>query len=148
MNNYQPYPFEQPVIWHACFHPEKRWWGGVYSHVSLAGKAEDTWIHLDFHNLGVSVTTIYRYDEVQDYLTFLLASYAVVRVGVAQPTGRQFLRPMTCVGFVKHLLGLQCGAVRPDSLFRHLLRDKGGVWLNEKLETTGNAGTAPAADHR
>ncbi|TNE43433.1 MAG: hypothetical protein EP341_11465, partial [Sphingomonadales bacterium] len=78
------YPYEQPIIWHACFLPEKRWWSGRFSHVLLAGLTEETWIHLDMHKIGVGIGAHYRFDDVQDYLSYLLAHYVVVRFGAVE----------------------------------------------------------------
>lgn len=118
-----PYSFDQSLIWHVIFHREKRWWGKRFSHVSLAGYSNDTWLHLDLHLYGVSVASIYHHDEVDAYLQFLLANYTVVRFGPSICQSRSFFKPMTCVAFVKHVLGLRSGALRPDTLFRDLVRN-------------------------
>lgn len=140
------YPFDQPVIWHVVFHPAPRWWARRFSHVSLAGAADGTWIHLDLHRQGVSVATVYRYDEVNDYLSFLLAHYTVVRFGAVEQMRSSFFRPMTCVSFVKHTLGIHSSALRPDALFKILLRDYDGVLLDEAQDPAGNTGTSATAD--
>ena len=94
------YPFDQSLIWHVIFHPERRWWSGKHSHVSLAGFANDTWLHIDLQRAGLSVASIYHFDEVENFLTFLLSHYTVVRFGPSIDEKRHFLRPMTCVAFV------------------------------------------------
>lgn len=137
--------FDQSLIWHVIFHPEKRWWSGPHSHVSLAGFANDTWLHLDLQRAGVTVAAIYHYDEVQDFLSMLLAHYTVVRFGPAVGEQRHFLRPMSCVAFVKHVLGVRSSALLPDGLLRDLVRDYGAEVLNEAQDTKGIAGTGAAA---
>lgn len=139
------YPFDQSLIWHVIFHREKRWWGGRFSHVSLAGFSNETWLHLDLQRAGLSVATIYAYDEVRDFLSFLLAHTTVVRFGPGIAPGRHFFRPMTCVSFVKHVLGVRSSALRPDALFRDLVSRYGAEVLNETAETArGDAGAEAA----
>lgn len=131
MIEFKDYPFSHPIVWHACFHDDKKWWGRKYSHVSLAGYAEDTWLHLDLHRTGVSMAAIFKYQEVEDFRQHLLKNFAVVRVGITETPSFSFAGPMTCVGFAKHVLGVRSCALRPDALFRCLIRDYDGVWIND-----------------
>lgn len=131
MIEFKEYPFSKPIIWYVCFHEGRSLWGRRFRHVSLAGYAEDTWLHFDLHRTGVSVAAIYRYEEASLFREYLLANFAVVKVGFTETPGFNFARPMTCVGFVKHVIGLRSSALRPDSLFRCLLRNKHGVWVND-----------------
>ncbi len=128
------------MIWHVVFHPGKSLWSKRFRHVSLAGFSNDTWLHLDLSRDGVAATPIYAHDEVEDYLTLLLAYYTVVRFGPVAGRSRSFFRPMTCVSFVKHTLGVRSGALRPDGLFRDLVQDYGARVLNESGETSGGNG--------
>ena len=140
------YTFDQSLIWHVIFHPGRRLWSRTYQHVSLAGFSNDTWLHLDLQRSGVHVASIYHHEEVEDYLTFLLAHYGVLRFGPSRPgPSRQFFRPLTCVSFVKHVLGVQSSALRPDALFRDLCRMKGIEVLNEGESPCGNPRAATAA---
>lgn len=126
------YPFDQSLIWHVIFHRERKWWAlGEYSHVSLAGFSNDTWLHLDLHKDGMSVASIYHYEEVQDFLSFLLTYTTVVRFGPTVAQKRHFFRPMTCVSFVKHTLGVRSSALLPGGLLRDLVRDYSAEVLNE-----------------
>lgn len=142
------YPFDPSVIWHAVFHREPKWWARQYSHVSLAGFSNDTWVHLDLHRKSVSVMPIYEYDRVQDYLSLLLTHHTVVRFGSAIEGRGRFLRPMTCVAFVKHVLGVRSSALLPDALLRDLVRDYGAEVLNEAQDTRGNDRAEAAAASR
>jgi len=140
------YPNDPGMIWHVIFHPGKAWYAGRFSHVSLAGFCNDTWLHLDLTNEGVIASPIYAYDEVEDYLTLLLATYAVVKFGPSAGKSRSFFAPMTCVSFVKHVLGVRSGALRPDGLFRDLIDKFDARLLNEVPKaTSGNAGTEATA---
>lgn len=125
------YHFDQAPIWHVIFHPGRSPWARKYRHVSLAGYADETWLHLDLQRGGVNVAAIYRYQEVQDYLSYLLTHYSVLKFGPSLPETRSFMRPMTCVSFTKHVLGVKSGALRPDRLFTTLVESYGAEILNE-----------------
>lgn len=135
----------KPIIWHVVFHPGPCLWGR-FKHVGLAGYWDDTWLHLDLHRGGVQTALIHRHDEVQDYLITLLGNYTVVRFGPAREGGRCFGRPMTCVSFVKHTLGIRSGTLRPDGLLRDLLRDFDAEMLNETEHGGANPGAARSAE--
>lgn len=125
------YPYETPIIWHVCFSKEKKWWAGKYSHAHLAGYSDGTWFNLDLHLEGVSSGMLYTHDDVTDYLSFLLTHFDVVRFGPVRSRATRFARPLTCVSFIKHFLGVRSGALRPDGLFRTLVEEYDGVFLNE-----------------
>lgn len=112
-------------------------WSRRFRHVSLAGFSDGTWFHLDLTRRGVSASMIYRYDEVDDFLTYLLANYTVVRFGSGQ-IAPHFLAPMSCVSFVKHALGIRSGALLPDALFRNLTRNYGCEVINDAEGAQGN----------
>jgi hypothetical protein len=130
-----PYSFDQSLVWHVIFHPGKRFWSRKFSHVSLAGYSNDTWLHLDVQLGGMNVASIYHHDEVEQYLSFLIANYTVVRFGPAREApSRAFFSPLTCVSFVKHVIRPRSSALRPDRLFRDLVRNEGAEVLNETEE--------------
>ncbi len=135
-------PFEGPILWYALFLREKKWWSGKYSHVSLAGYADETWIMLDLHRSGVSVGVIHRHDEVIDFLSYAQAYHDIVKFGFVEARKSRFLRPMTCVSFVKHALGVRSGALRPDALFTSLIRDHSGVFINEAQDRRNSGAKA------
>lgn len=130
-------------VWYVVFHPKQKghWWGRRFSHVSLAGWTNETWIHLDVGRFGAEVASFYAHDEVNDFLSFNLAHRVMVRVGIREVTGGFFGRPMTCVSFVKHVLGVRSRALLPDQLFRTLTEDQGFEVVNVRVEAEGNRGT-------
>lgn len=132
------------MIWYVIFHPkEKRhWWARRFCHVSLAGFSNETWTQVDLGRAGVDVRVFYAHDEVRDYLSYLTAHHTVVRFGQSLGPGSCFWSPMTCVGFVKHTLGIRARALRPDGLFTILSRDNNSVINNDAQGPTGNSGTA------
>ncbi len=133
--------FNTPIVWHVCFHRGRALWGRRWTHVSLAGCAEDTWVFLDWNRSGLSVGTVYRFDDVQDFWAFINDQMDVVRFGTARPGGYGYMRPLTCVGFVKHALGVRSGALRPEALFKTLVTKYHGVHINESPQAAEDAGT-------
>lgn len=135
------------MIWFVVFHPKMRWqwWGTRFGHVSLAGYTGGTWIHIDVARKQTEVTAIYKHDEVEDFLAFLASERVVLKFGPARAHGKHFFRPMTCVNFVKHTLGVSCGALRPDSLFHTLIREYDAEQMNEGSKSPPrDAGTSSA----
>lgn len=138
------YHFDQSPIWHVVFHHGRSLWSRRFRHVSLAGYTNDSWLHLDLHRGYVSTAVIYHHDDVQEYLSYLLTHYTVVKFGPSLPRSRQFGRPMTCVNFTKHVLGVRSGALRPDGLFTSLVRDHNAEVINATESPEGNGRAAPA----
>lgn len=129
------------MIWFVCFHPKRpeHWWARTYGHVSLAGYHDETWVHVD---LGRSTTTIepmFRKETVEEYLSYLTAHSTVLKFGEARRKS-SFLRPMTCVSFAKHLLGVRSRALVPDRLFHDLRKKYDAEIMNEGPVRTGNPG--------
>lgn len=121
----------RPVVWHVVFHEAEGWWPGRFKHVSMAGFVGNTWVHYDLHRGRTTITALYEFEEVRDYLSFLLTHYTVVRVDTLPPKRRwgMFLFPMSCVSAACHILGVR--ALLPDGLFKTLLKSNGAVLLNE-----------------
>lgn len=134
------------MIWFIVFHPKRpdQWWARTYGHVSLAGFEKETWLHLDLHRGGVEAVVAHEYDDVNDVLSFLTAHKTLVRAPESQQA-RHFFRPMTCVAFAKHTLGLRSRALLPDALFRSLVHDQGAEIMNEEQPPQRDGGTAAAA---
>lgn len=147
MRTQPDYPFDTTVVWHVVFHPGRLLWSSRFRHVSLAGYSNETWIHLDLNRTGLSISPIYHYQEVDDFLTYILAYYTVVRFGPAQ-VRPHFLAPMSCVSFVKHALGVRSGALLPDGLFRSLTRNHGCEVINARQQAEGDARAEAAAAYR
>lgn len=126
--------------WHVVFHPreKKHWWAKRFSHVSLAGFENNTWVHLDLGRATVDVQAFYAQQEVEDYLSYLTAYHTVVQFGQAKGDGFGFWRPMTCVSFVKHTLGIKSCALRPDGLFEILTVGNNSVKIYDAQSSSGN----------
>tara|TARA_R110000851_G_scaffold22626_8_gene67008 strand:- start:3166 stop:3582 length:417 start_codon:yes stop_codon:yes gene_type:complete len=135
------------MIWFVVFHPKEKqhWWAKRYGHVSLAGFSKETWTHLDLGRMGVDTRVFYAHDEVHDYLSYLTAHHVVLRFGPSLGPGKQFLTPMSCVSFVKHVLGVRSRALLPDQLFDILIRENKAVMMNETQGPSGNSRTESGA---
>jgi hypothetical protein len=138
------------MIWFVVFHPkeEHQWWARDFGHVSLSGFENETWLHLDLGRPGVNVRTLFTHDDKMDYLSFLTAHHSVLQFGEARSKSHGFMRPMTCVSFVKHTLGVRSCALFPDQLFHILIRDHNAVMMNENckcpIRNIGPEGTTSA----
>lgn len=126
----------KPVIWHVIFHPSKKWWARRFSHVSVAGWSNETWVHLDLSSDAFVAEVLYAYDEVNDFLGKMLLNTTIVKVR-GEPRKSSYMRPMTCVNFVKHVIGLPSRALLPDALFHDLVRNHSGEIMNEDPEVRG-----------
>lgn len=128
------------MIWYVVFHPRTKghWWARQFGHVSLAGFSNETWTQLDLTRTGVDVRTFYAHDEVQDYLSFLSAHHTLIQYGKAQDVGGSYFQPMTCVGFVKHTLGIRSRALSPDQLFAILAKKHDVVIGNDPKRSRRN----------
>lgn len=140
--NFRSY-YEAPIVWHVIFHPKGDWWWwpGKFRHVSLAGYCNDTWLHIDLGRGGASICPIYHYQEIEDYLSYMLHHYTVLRVPDAprKPSASRFLLPMSCVSLATHILGLPNRALLPDGLYRNLLKNHSAVVVpNENQNASRN----------
>ncbi len=137
-----------PVIWHVAFSPKKRWhfWARKYGHVSIFAFTNETWVHLDLSRKNFDMRTFYAHDQVNDYLSFMLHYYTVLKFGEAKPVSNSFFAPMTCVSFVKHALGIKSRALRPDALYRILIDKYDAEIMNDTQGAEGNCGTKTSPD--
>lgn len=108
--------------------------------MSLAGFENETWINLDMGRRQFDVTPLFAQGDVRDYLSYLSAKTVVLRFGPAAGPGTSFLRPMTCVAFVKHALGVRSRALLPDALFTTLTAKYGAEIMNEDAKGPGRNG--------
>lgn len=140
-------PFRFPAIvepdtWNVCFHrtAASRLWGwlacGKYKHVSAFAFIPGSrhWLLYDVHFEGTRLAILPDTPAAFQVIEAIISDCDVIRI--TRQTGRaHFVRlGFWCVPAVKHLLGLRSSALRPDALFRHLLRDGG--------EIIGQAGSA------
>lgn len=128
------------MIWFAVFSPKKpeHWWARTYGHVALLGFSNETWVHLDLYREAVDVVPFFTHDEANDRLSYALTHFTVLKFGTAKPKSRAFFRPLTCVSFVKQVLGVRSCALLPDGLFRSLIRDYGAEIVNGSEDSSRN----------
>lgn len=137
------------MIWFVAFHPKRseHWWARTYGHVSLAGFEDDTWINLDLRPNFFDATPIYKFEERNNFLSYLCAYSTVLKFGESLSDQSQFFRPMSCVSLTKHVLGVRSRALLPDGLFRDLRNNYSAEIMNEAQGATrdGISKTGPAA---
>lgn len=121
------------MIWFVVFHNRLpgQWWARKYGHVSLLGFSNKTWVRLDLGYDKVEVGSHYAFEDVQHMLADYLSHTTVLKFGPAYAPGRHFFHPMTCVSFVKQVLGLRSRALLPDHLFSHLVAKHDVEIMNE-----------------
>lgn len=127
------YVFDPSLIWYVCFHEGRAPWAKRFRHVSLMGHANDTWVYIDMQRRGVSVQLIYHHDDVQWFWNTVGKELTVVKFGPARAERAHFMRPMTCVSFAKHVLGIRSSALLPDGLFRSLTTKHECEVMNDPL---------------
>lgn len=120
--------------WTVVFHrkAENRFFAaialGEFKHVSALAwipELSQWWVY----DVGFRRTRLKVLEEgttAQGIIGAIVKGNAMVTIDVADDGLPWFRFGMFCTTAVSHLLGLRCGALRPDALFRHL-RDKGGV---------------------
>ena len=136
MDVYKPEACE-PVQWIVIFHPttESRFVRficiGRFKHVSALAYLHQLkcWITYDVGFFGTRVTA------VPDTQAHLLAPWVDGCTLVAMrknPEGHRFPPILGwCVPSIRRLIGLRSSALRPDTLYRHCLRD-GGQVINDR----------------
>ena len=136
------------MIWFLAFSPKKKghWWGRRFGHVSLIGFENETWVNLDLQKSKVDVRAFYTFEDTNDYLSYLLAHFTVLKFGPALPKSHSFFAPMTCVSFAKHVLGVRSSALLPDGLFRILIR-KYNAEIMYAAEDAGRDGSPEASQN-
>lgn len=121
-----------PEEWTVVFHREaSSWWFslialGRFKHVSafayLSGM--NGWAIMDWQAGGLRVAHLPHSDDAARLLVSMFGGPGTewVQVRRRPASSRSGFRLGTCVGAVKHLLGISSYALRPDALHRHLVR--------------------------
>jgi hypothetical protein len=137
----------EPSHWYVFFSEkqDRRWlnrlsWGR-FKHVSAMGfvPVANVWLIVDpwFGRLYVEAVPDGPVAEIR--LARQLESSVTVKM-VRGFGDVPRVRPMfSCVAVVAHLLGLRSGALRPDTLFRHCVREGGEVLIDGRDETEEGA---------
>jgi hypothetical protein len=123
----------EPTQWAVCFTRKAAskwaaWLPGTYKHVRAFGFVGpiNTWV---FFDPALSRTTIRvaRGEAASQLIHEFLYAAAVIEVPTRARTGTPPIFGW-CAPAVAHLLGVSGGALRPDTLFAHCLR-QGGLLL-------------------
>lgn len=121
----------EPDTWILAFHrTSPHWWVrwlacGRYKHVSafawLAPLRQ--WIVYEIGVAGTRIVILPDSQAATDRLNLFTADADLVAMP-KRPT-RVSLMPFSCVSAVKHLIGLRCGALRVNALYRECLAHGG-----------------------
>lgn len=122
----------EPDEWTVVFHREasSRWFSfialGRFKHVSAFAYLPGLrgWVIHDWQHTGMRVAVLPHSDEACRLIRAMFGP-STEWVTVARrpgPSSRTGFRLGSCVGAVKHLLGIRSHALRPDALYRHLAR--------------------------
>lgn len=124
----------EPDDWIVAFHKTSQYWWvrllacGKYKHVSAFAwvLALDCWVVFEVTVAGTKLRLIPG-DGATDWLVAHTWDADLVRVK-RQPSyiSSYIFCPFCCTSAIASLLGLRCGALRPDALYRHI-RANGGI---------------------
>lgn len=118
----------EPVEWTVVFHRKasSRWFAliamGHFKHVSAFAYAAgpNVWVIHDWQFGGLRVAVLPHSDDACRLIASLFGGPDTEWMPVRRRPSATGFRLGTCVGAVKHLLGLRTWALRPDALYRSL----------------------------
>jgi hypothetical protein len=131
-----PFP-EEIEVFFVVFHTRVRtWWvraiPGRFKHVSVFAYAPNCSIWL-FYEVSINGTRLILLPNGQheETLSAITAESSVLKFK-RLPTPNPVIRPgFWCVTAISHLLGLPSGALRPDALWRQLLREGAEIVIDQ-----------------
>lgn len=123
----------EPARWTIIFHREAESWifaalaMGKFKHVSAFAWLPDTrvWLHYDLGFRRTRITALPDTPASKAHLAQLITGNAIITMPVRTDARPIFRLGLFCTSAVKHLIGLRCGALRPDALFASCLRHGG-----------------------
>lgn len=122
----------EPVMWNLVFARQARSWQqnllviGKYKHVRAYAYVPflHVWVFFDPHLRGTSIVLAAAGEPAQRMIAAWIENGDVVRMP-RQCNRMSWPFLGFCVPAIKRLMGLRCGALRPDALYRHCLRHGG-----------------------
>jgi hypothetical protein len=123
----------QPVNWMLVFDREAScWWAsamalGRFKHVRAFGYVPflHVWVFFDPHLAGTEVVIAADGEPAQALIQRWIVNADVIRMPARRDGRRRMAVLGFCVPTIKRLMGLRCGALRPDGLHRYCLRNGG-----------------------
>jgi hypothetical protein len=109
---------------------------GQYKHVRAFGYVEecDAYIFIDVRFGKTDVWTA-RGNGAGALMAYYAEDCDLIGMPVLENSASSFRLGFYCVPAVKHLIGLRGGALRPDALWRHCLRNGGEVIADGRSPT-------------
>jgi hypothetical protein len=139
----------QPIRWQLCFDPEAQsrialMIPGRFKHVRAFGfvPVQDVWIFYDVTMAGTVLRAARNNSAAADRLLWSWTRGCEV-LGIAPQGISRLPKGFWCVTAMKHLIGLNTGALRPDALYRDCLA-KGAQTLDEGPVRTATASCSAA----
>lgn len=141
----------EPTRWLLIFSRQAAgWWQslvafGRFKHVRAIGYVPGfaLWI---FYDVSFSRCRLFVVRDGTEEFRLLLDDWTfdAAIVSMDRPAASLSRLPTVflCTTAIKHLLGLQCVALRPDAFYRHCLRS-GGVLIDGRAEETRNSADEP-----
>lgn len=147
----------EPMRWTIVFHRKAENWFfsliamGHFKHVSAFAwvPALRIWLVYDVGFRRTRLVPMGDSPETRAYLMALIAGNALVSIDVCIDALPLMRLGLFCTTAIKHLIGLDAGALRPDALFHHCLKH-GGVLSDDAITADasypGRSGARGRAD--
>jgi hypothetical protein len=132
----------QPQTWVLAFDPKAdhwiaRWTPGRYKHVRAYGYVPflHVWLFVDANLKGIGIWVAAEGEAATAMAGEWARGCAIVLMPQRPPESGSVLVASSgwCVPFVKRLIGLRSGALRPDALFADCLRNGGTLYDQPRL---------------
>lgn len=136
----------EPVEWFVVFHRKaasrlfSMLAAGEFKHVSAIGYCPGfkVWLLYDVQWSGTRLRVI-SHDAAKKAVAEWSGDCDIVKISRRSHNPRFLRLGFTCVSAVKHLLSLRCVAMRPDALYRHIIRN-GGTPIHDAKRPATAAG--------
>jgi hypothetical protein len=145
----------EPTEWYVIFRrkvavPWLRWFAlGEFKHVSAMTYCAGfkAWLVYDTQLRGTRIFLVahgHNGAVIKPFFTEYTRDCAIVKIARGDAyMGLSSRWGLYCVNEIKHLVGVRCASIRPDALYRALLRN-GGILIDEQRRADPADGPKPA----
>lgn len=149
-------PIWAPERWLLIFETKCGWrWRwiipGRFKHVFAVGYVADidTWMVYSVEREGTKIAAFRPGKDFEHWLAGVIPRAGVLKVTACSTPVRMPWFTFWCVPAVRHLLGLRCGALWPDQLWRYCLANGAEIVVDAVAPGTGSGnGAAEGATAR
>lgn len=136
-----------PVDWIVVFRPwssnrlVQRFVPGHFKHVSACAYCADlkAWVTFDVGITGTKIMVIPDGPQADAILTPWLSGCTLIRIRKNHATRCAVALFGWCVPSIARLIGVPSGALRPDTLYRHCLRNGGAILAQIGTDTPASS---------